>query len=196
MANDDTEITLGTGKLLLIFFGLVVFAAVFFGLGFSLGRSVAKPTSMVAEAATQTAAIPIPGAPKPGAGRGTNAKDGVPGSNELTFYRAVEQNGANAQLSPDKSAAQTGSNSASPEMAKPATALGGYVVQVAAVSKQEDADALVGALRKKQYAVFIAPSAAGDTLYHVQLGPFADIKDAESIRSRLVNDGYNPILKK
>jgi hypothetical protein len=30
----------------------------------------------------------------------------------------------------------------------------------------------------------------------VQVGPFADIKDAEGMRSRLINDGYNPILKK
>ena len=36
----------------------------------------------------------------------------------------------------------------------------------------------------------------GDKFFRVQLGPFADIKEAEAMRSRLVNDGYNPILKK
>jgi hypothetical protein len=30
----------------------------------------------------------------------------------------------------------------------------------------------------------------------VQLGPFSDIKDAEAMRTRLVGDGYSPILKK
>jgi len=30
----------------------------------------------------------------------------------------------------------------------------------------------------------------------VQTGPFGDIKEAEAMRSRLINDGYNPILKK
>src|ERR1043165_9294120 len=35
----DTEITLGTGKMLVLFFGLVVLCSVFFGLGFKLGRS-------------------------------------------------------------------------------------------------------------------------------------------------------------
>ena len=34
----DTEITLGTGRLLGLFFGLVVVCAVFFGLGYTLGR--------------------------------------------------------------------------------------------------------------------------------------------------------------
>jgi cell division septation protein DedD len=75
------------------------------------------------------------------------------------------------------------------------SAASGYVVQIAAVSKQEDADALVGALKKKGYPVFIADSAT-DKLLHVQIGPFADIKDAESMRTRLTADGYNPILKR
>ena len=70
-----------------------------------------------------------------------------------------------------------------------------YFVQVAAVSKQEDAEALVDALKKKQYAAFAA-NTPGDKLFHVQVGPFSDIKDAESARGKLVRDGYNPILKK
>ncbi|MBV9572713.1 MAG: SPOR domain-containing protein, partial [Acidobacteriales bacterium] len=36
----------------------------------------------------------------------------------------------------------------------------------------------------------------GDQLFHVQVGPFTDIKDADQVRSRLVADGYNPILKR
>ena len=35
-----------------------------------------------------------------------------------------------------------------------------------------------------------------DKFYHVQVGPFADMKVAEAIRSKLIGDGYNPILKK
>ena len=69
------------------------------------------------------------------------------------------------------------------------------MVQVAAVSKQEDADALVAALRKKNYPVF-SSAVPADKLFHVQVGPFADIKDAESIKGKLVDDGYNPIVKR
>ena len=36
--SEDTEITLGTGKMLALFFGLVALCAVFFGMGFSLGK--------------------------------------------------------------------------------------------------------------------------------------------------------------
>ena len=78
-------------------------------------------------------------------------------------------------------------------VAAPSTS--GYLVQVAAVSKQEDAQALVDALKKKQYPAFTAGGSA-DKLFHVQVGPFSDIKDAEGMRAKLVSDGYNPILKK
>jgi cell division septation protein DedD len=75
-------------------------------------------------------------------------------------------------------------------------ALSGYLVQVAAVTKPEDAEALVNALKKKQYPAFAVNNTASDKLYRVQVGPYPDIKDAEAIRTRLVSDGYNPILKK
>jgi DedD protein len=39
-------------------------------------------------------------------------------------------------------------------------------------------------------------SAAGDKLFRIQVGPFPDIKDAEAMRTRLIGDGYNPIVKK
>ncbi len=77
-----------------------------------------------------------------------------------------------------------------------AIAAGGYFVQVAAVSKQEDAQALVDALKQKQYPAFVASNSATDKLFRVQMGPFGDIKEAEGMRSRLIDDGYNPILKK
>ena len=72
----------------------------------------------------------------------------------------------------------------------------GYFVQVAAVSKQDDAEALVDALKKKQYPAFVASNAATDKLFRIQVGPFSDVKDAEAMRTRLTNDGYNPIVKK
>jgi cell division septation protein DedD len=131
----------------------------------------------------------------------------------MTFYKAVEQTDANAQLTPaaDVSTGGTAATATqpvegqapaptpanAPPAADPATpgAGSGYFVQVAAVSKQDDAGALVDALKKKQYPAFIAANLA-DKLFRVQVGPFADIKDAEAMRFRLVNDGYNPILKK
>ena len=44
MSSQDTEITLGTGKMLGLFFGLVGLCGLFFGLGFSLGRGSVQPS--------------------------------------------------------------------------------------------------------------------------------------------------------
>lgn len=195
-ASQDTEITLGTGKMLGVFFALVLLCAVCFGLGFSLGRNAVKPlaASDLASVAPASNGTTRPSAVKPVSS---------PAPPDLTFYKAVEQKDAEPQLSGDSSSASVTGPSATPTDNSAATApdpmaaipTNGYLVQVAAVSKQEDAEALVGALKKKQYPAF-ANNSAADKLFHVQVGPFADIKDAEGMRAKLVNDGYNPILKK
>ena len=71
---------------------------------------------------------------------------------------------------------------------------GPAIVQVAAVSHQEDAEVLLSALKRRGYAVFTT-SAPTDHLIHVQLGPFSNRKDAEAMRQRLLSDGYNAIVK-
>ena len=207
MADQDTEITLGTGRLLGLFFALVALCGLFFGFGFSLGRNSSKP-----DAATTMTMPPPSAAPvvKPSAAKAADPKADCSdpngcaqpsGTDELSFYKAVEQKDPNAQLQPAAQAAQpassqpaTDTQAPSPEMTNPATATG-YMVQVAAVTKEEDADALVNALRKKQYPVFVA-TIPSDKLYHVQVGPFGDVKDADAMKQKLVGDGYNPIVKK
>ena len=204
-SSQDTEITLGTAKLLGLFFGLVVTCAVFFALGYTLGRK-----SDASLPATTVAALPTANGTKP-------ASSGAAPAAPMTFYKAVEQQSANPQLTPaaavatttDSAAAQpsvgqaadSSSRTSSQDQASPPDSMApipgtGYFVQVAAVSKQDDAEALVDALKKKQYPAFVAGSAATDKLFRVQVGPFGDIKEAEATRSRLINDGYSPILKK
>jgi DedD protein len=186
-STQDTEITLGTGKMLALFFGLVILCAVFFGMGFSLGKNTARPAE-TADAAPTPATTPgvRPTAVKPAS---ANA--------DMTFYKAVGQKQADADLAtPDTAAPAPAENKSANQAAVPASSGGGYLVQVAAVSKQEDADALVDALKKKQYSAFAANNTPSDKLIHVQVGPFADIKEAEATRTKLVGDGYNPILKK
>ncbi len=68
------------------------------------------------------------------------------------------------------------------------------MVQVAAVSHQEDADVLTSALKRRGYGVTARPD-ANDHLIHVQVGPFNNRKDAEAMRQKLLSDGYNAILK-
>jgi cell division septation protein DedD len=69
----------------------------------------------------------------------------------------------------------------------------GIMVQIAAVSHAEDANVLVGALRKRGYAVTSRRDPA-DGLLHVEVGPFATRTDAWAMRQKLLNDGYNAIV--
>lgn len=199
----DSEITLGVGRLLMLFFGLVVLCAIFLGIGYTMGRNSVKLESAANLPEGVTAPIATTGTAKPGAAQGGQAKPSdctagqdCPASNgSLTFYKAVEQKDSNAKLVPAEETAPVASAPAiaAPEMK--GSSVSGFMVQVAAVSRREDAEALTDALRKKQYPVIIT-NAATDKLFHVQLGPFADAKDAEAMKLRLVNDGYNPIVKK
>jgi DedD protein len=200
-SSHDTEITLGTAKLLGLFFGLVMICAVFFALGYTLGR---KSDPGAAAAGTAGSVPTASNGSKPA---GSSSAQPTP---PMTFYKAVEQKDANAQLtpaSPTSTGPAAGPAPASSPGASPSQTLNppdptaalptaGYFVQVAAVSKQDDAEALVDALKKKQYPAFAANNPAIDKLFRVQVGPFTEIKDAEAMRSRLINDGYNPILKK
>jgi cell division septation protein DedD len=49
-------------------------------------------------------------------------------------------------------------------------------------------------LKKHGYSVTIRQEPQ-DKLLHVQVGPFANKKDAEAMRQRLLADGYNAIVK-
>ncbi len=197
--SDDTEITLGTGKVLLLFFLLVSICALCFGLGFTLGRKTST-SDIAAEVAPAASTTNGGTAAKNGASKHAPAPAADAGTSpdQLTFYKSVEQKDDNPQLSTAASTTTTPAPAPATPAQKPPEALplAGYIVQVAAVTKADDAEALVGALKKKQYAVFTATNPPYDKLYHVQIGPFSDVKEAEAIRSKLVSDGYNPILKR
>ena len=202
----DTEITLGVGKLLVLFFCLVLLCGVSLAVGYSLGRNSAKQAAAAAASVSSTPAAPAPSsANKPGASQTAPPKASdcaagdnctpqqtaeAPAATPLTFYDSVQKKDAHPQLTPPEQPA--------PAVNRPAetrTTLGtGYLVQIAAVRNQEDAKLLSETLHKQQYPVIITQP--GDKLFHVQVGPYADIRDAEAIRTRLISAGYNAFLKR
>jgi cell division septation protein DedD len=210
--DESTEITLGMGKLLGLFFGLVILCGISLGVGYSLGHNAAKQAAAAAAAAAPAApATPVPSLTiKPGASQlaaspsqakpsadcapGENcpqqAASSAPNTTDLTFYQSVQQKDTHPQL--------TKPEAAPAPPARPAevrnTLGSGYLVQIAAVRNQDDAKLLSDALRKQQYPVIVAQP--GDKLFHVQVGPYADVKEAEAMRSRLVSAGYNAFLKR
>jgi cell division septation protein DedD len=182
--TNDTEITLGTGKMLALFFGLVILCAIFFGMGYSMGRNSAKtgPELLPSPSDARPSAV-NQAVSAPAAGAKTQEPEPAQTSSPLDNTSASSVNATQPAAAPDQ---------ANPQPPASGT---GYVVQVAAVTKQEDAEALVEAFKARQYQALIA-NQPSDKLFHVQVGPFTDIKDAEVMRAKLVSDGYNPILKK
>jgi len=195
-AEQGTEITLGTGRMLALFFGLVLICAVFFAIGFSLGKKTASVgAANVPAISTETPSAIV----RPSAAKNTQP---VSPAGDLSFYKTVGEKNADTGLTPQDSqpppAATPSADAPKADTGAPppTPATGSYYVQVAAVSRQEDADALVEALKKKQYPAFAANNSTTDKFYHVQIGPYTDLKEAEAMRARLISDGYNPIVKK
>jgi cell division septation protein DedD len=200
--GNDTEITLGIGKLLGLFFVLVILCGISLGAGYSLGRNSARQA-----AAAELATAPVNPSPaaagKPGASQVSQPKTpdcatgencapqaaSAPNTTDLTFYQTVQQKDAHPQLTPPEPAPAP---AAQPVESR--NTLGtGYLVQIAAVRYQDDAKLLSDALQKQRYPVIV--SQPGDKLFHVQVGPYADFKEAEAMRARLVGAGYNAFLK-
>ncbi len=233
LERQDSEVTLSTGTLLAIFFGLVVVCGVFFGFGYSMGRHSADAKAAAAQvaavpAADETAATPShpkPSAlellPAPPAQTGTAADDSAPrtvvvdqpSTDSATSEPAVKTAPKAATPRPVAAPAQQPLPATQPHaapkfiatsapttarpvpasLAKPATK-STIMVQIAAISHPEDAEALVAALKKRGYAVAVHTEPQ-DKLLHVQVGPFATRDDAVAMRQKLLSDGYNAIIK-
>lgn len=189
MANQDTELTLSTGKLLGIFFGMVAICAVFFSLGYAVGKGSSSASAQPITDSSELSAISSTGGAKPAPGKAAPPVEAAP--------EPVAETPVDTKSEPTPattSPAESASKAPAPELGD--TAKTGFMVQVAAVSKKEDAEALVSALRKKQYPVLVVNNVPNSPLYHVQVGPFSQQKDAEAMRTKLASDGYNAILKK
>ena len=224
----DTELTLGSGVLLTIFFGLVLLCGLCFGLGYAVGSHGSKgpvfqsqtpaagpspqlPTNSQEGKPSATAQPSIAGqqaAGAPGAVPGQSAAQVVQAPVAALATATVAGSGAPPAapqvVTPDNSGwhpvqpalpgGTAGTASAQPISAnqvKPAmTGQGTLMVQIAVLSNQEDADVLIGALRRHGYAVSAVRYPA-DRLIHVCIGPFSNRMDANSMKLKLQSDGYN-----
>ena len=212
----DTELTLSAGTLLALGGGLVLLCGVCFGLGYAVGhRSEAVSSGSTPVAATQSSLQPGNSATKPTPGEktpvspppvtipvdATTPQPAEAASAELARTSSAEQQGNLTQQGQVKPAL-AGQSSVS-ESAQPASALHvqpafsqvqGWMVQIAAVSHVEDAEVLVNALKKRGYTVTVRRDVA-DSLLHVQTGPFVGRNEANAMRQKLLNDGYNAIVQ-
>jgi DedD protein len=207
-ADHDREISLGTTTILGIFFVLALICAVFFGFGYSLGRRSSQPVAAPTEATT---------------GSESNASKPSPGSTASQMTVKQGAGAAQSAMVPDDSSTGTQDNQQAPaptlvkaavssprpevpptniitkSAAVPVTSVapssGSSVVQVAAMSHQEDADVVATDLKRRGYTVAIRREPQ-DKLFHVQIGSFANKKEADTMRQRLQADGYNNAIVK
>ena len=176
----DREISLGTATVLGIFLALALLCAMFFGFGYSMGRRSAQPAVASTPDTSSEAPVPATSAAKPASGSFAN----TPTPTEIQPVPA-------GPPSSKPAAATTQSPPSTSELPRSTST---FVVQVAAVSHREDADTLITALEQRGYDVVIRQEPQ-DKLLHVQVGPFATRKEADSMRQRLLSDGYNAIVK-
>lgn len=213
----DTELTLSTGMQLLLVLGLLLLCGLCFGLGYFAGHHGAQP----APTADQPAAGTQPTTQASGSQSKPSATV-QPAAPPPVQNATPQGDGSQAASNPVQApvpvvvpvAAPPASNPAVPPASQPLVrpalpapvnaplvASGSNVhpavqlmVQIAAVSHQEDADVLVGALRRRGYAVSARRDPV-DNLIHVRIGPFNDRDEANRWRMKLLNDGYNAMIQ-
>ncbi len=193
-----SEITLSTASLLGIFFGLVLICGVFFGLGYSMGRGTGRAPAAATVAAAEPEETPASDPPRPAALAPAEQDEAPPSAARV---QQDDTPGDETTVAPAKapagkpSAAQKIPASLPAEADTSAAAVSGKpMVQIAAVARPEDADALVAALRQRGYGVVVR-NEPQDKLLHVQVGPFADRGEAAAMKQKLLSDGYNAIIK-
>lgn len=202
-AANDTEVTLGAGAFLAIGCGLLLMCAVCFGLGYAVGHHSSPDQSaadvLPAQGTKAATTTPAGSGAKPGAATQTvqsQTQAAADQAGDGTGQGTAQAAAAGLQTSPDgKQAAdaQVHPALASPTQT-PKSQIQGWMVQIAAVSHAEDAQVLVDALRKRGYEVTVRRDGS-DNLIHVQTGPFVNRNDANAIRQKLLNDGYNAIVQ-
>jgi DedD protein len=213
--EQDREISLSTTTILGIFFALALLCAVFFGFGYSMGRKSAQPVSSGSSEVTtrseNSSSKPAPGSP---AGPSTSSEGKQAAAETSSAILPLDSTNAASEDStppptPVKAVVTSARSNVPAEVApKPASkpagivpvaaalpSPGSSVVQVAAMSHQEDADVVAVDLKRRGYTVAVRREPQ-DKLFHVQIGPFANKKEADAMRQRLQTDGYNNAIVK
>ena len=190
----DTEITLGIPSLLGIFFAVVLVCGVFFGFGYSLGRRTTAVPASSAALSPKTSPAPQPTAStKPSPQQAlSSVVTQQPEENPIKTLPASRH----AEIAPPAAHPAKAPAVVPAETAPKAAAAysGTLMVQIAAVSRPQDANALASALRKAGFDATVR-SQSQDKLLHVQVGPFASRDEAKAMRQKLVDAGYNAFIR-
>lgn len=201
------ELVLENRHLLLIFFAIVALSGVFFALGYIVGRNTFSPSAATALAESDSAASGAKPSPMPPAAyylRATPPTAPVPEdpellAPELQFDRTLGGQAPDARLeAPEAGNISPAGPGLVPHPNQPVgtvPAPPGILVQVSALTRQQDAETLVQLLREKNLPVMVTAGTT-DTLFHVVIGPYQTDDDAQQVKRLLEEDGFQPIIKR
>jgi cell division septation protein DedD len=196
-----------------LFAGVVILCAVFFTLGYVMGRShYASSVQAFGPERGVVSAVDR----ETGRDRVQPKEDTPPPAGEWDFYANQSNNKlekpapAPKTPEPEKSIVASNRNPEVPAFVPPVSAprpsarpvrmtvpkmsANTVLLQVAAVTHQSDALAMADALQRKKFPSFVvAPS--GDPYYRVQVGPYSDERAAENARAALDRAGFKAIIR-
>jgi cell division septation protein DedD len=193
-----------------LFVGVVILCAVFFTLGYVMGRSQYAGAVQAAYAPGRTV---VPETDR----KRASPKEITPApAGDWDFYANKNNNELEKPTSAPKPAAPPAASiamntaAARPPSAQPRPSRvasqptrdgsprmfgGNLILQVAAVMRQSDALAMADALQRKKFPSFVvAPST--DNFYRVQVGPYPDEHAADNAKSALDRAGFKAIIRR
>lgn len=206
-----------------LFLMIVVISGVVFTLGYILGRNqyetqvraaALSPKEAPRESTETSAALKPEPAPVNSKTQQKEASP-APAASDWDFYKSAEAKKPEVKL--DKPAKSSSPGPASPpaknKAAPPSPAAsrplsaktksllnaplvprGAYILQVAALTQENDALAIAESLQKKKFPAFVLTPSA-DHYYRVQVGPYADQKSAIIAKKGLDHEGFKAIVK-
>jgi cell division septation protein DedD len=196
-----------------LFLLMLVFSAVFFTLGYVMGRSqydgqvrAASTQHDVPDAIVKKSDSGVKRASNSPAANAPAAEESNPNS-DWEFYSSDKQKESGEHLKPVPPAAVSSSAKTAPQNnanSKPAAGVfeapkppqsGGYTLQVMAVRRESDALDLAKRLKKNKFPAFIL-TPQGGKYYRVQVGPYSDKKSAETAKKGLEGAGFRAIVKR
>lgn len=186
--DGEFEVLLGNKQLLSVFFIVLILMAVFFTMGYVLGRDSASRGAYSRPAATKAA--PSPQSQSGGFPDSSPAAAPTPALPQAEgAARTITQP---QQQLPTSEPGRPSPPPASQTMAAPAA---GQAYLQAHAGKRPDAELMASVLRKKGFPVVIAPGPTDD-VFRVLVGPFEDDEAQRKGRKDLEAAGFKPFTRR
>jgi cell division septation protein DedD len=191
MKNNESgefELVLGNRQLLSGFFIVVILFAVFFVMGYIVGRN-SSPAKLAAGGEQTTAAVPSEMRPQPSSPKTAAPENSAPAATEPAKEDATERQPATKPAKEPETKTETPSAANTPVEPAP----GETYLQVVSVA-QHEAEIVARTLKDKGFPSSLSPGPTGRT--RVLVGPYADISALGKAKADLENLGFHPIVKR